>query len=82
MPDDYSNHASHIRPSGVRRLNYPERVQKPWGFLFTLGWHVRVRRMAVLIDGGFFLKRLPKLVEPQFCTTPKQVAETAVRAWK
>jgi uncharacterized LabA/DUF88 family protein len=38
---------------------------------------MRVRRIAVLIDGGFFLKRLPKLVEPQFCTTPKQVAETA-----
>jgi len=38
---------------------------------------MRVRRIAVLIDGGFFLKRLPKLVEPQFCTTSQQVAETA-----
>jgi len=38
---------------------------------------MRVRRIAVLIDGGFFLKRLPHLVEPQFCTTPAQVAETA-----
>lgn len=38
---------------------------------------MRVRRIAVLIDGGFFLKRLPKLVESQFRTTPKQVAETA-----
>jgi uncharacterized LabA/DUF88 family protein len=38
---------------------------------------MRVRRIAVLIDGGFFLKRLPKLVEPQFRTTPKQVADTA-----
>jgi uncharacterized LabA/DUF88 family protein len=38
---------------------------------------MRVRRVAVLIDGGFFLKRLPKLVEAQFCTTAKQVAETA-----
>ena len=38
---------------------------------------MRVRRIAVLIDGGFFLKRLPKLVESQFRTTPKQVADTA-----
>lgn len=38
---------------------------------------MRVRRIAVLIDGAFFLKRLPKLVEPQFCTTPQQVTETA-----
>jgi hypothetical protein len=38
---------------------------------------MRIRRIAVLIDGGFFLKRLPALVEPQFCTTPKQVADTA-----
>jgi uncharacterized LabA/DUF88 family protein len=38
---------------------------------------MRIRRIAVLIDGGFFIKRLPKLLEPQFCTTPRQVAETA-----
>lgn len=38
---------------------------------------MRVRRIAVLIDGAFFLKRLPKLVEPQFCTTPKQVSDSA-----
>jgi uncharacterized LabA/DUF88 family protein len=38
---------------------------------------MRVRRIAVLIDGAFFLKRLPKLVEPQFCTTPQEVTETA-----
>jgi uncharacterized LabA/DUF88 family protein len=38
---------------------------------------MRVRRIAVLIDGAFFLKRLQKLVEPQFCTTPQQVTETA-----
>jgi uncharacterized LabA/DUF88 family protein len=38
---------------------------------------MRVRRIAVLIDGGFFLKRLPKLVELQFRATPKQVADTA-----
>jgi uncharacterized LabA/DUF88 family protein len=38
---------------------------------------MRVRRIAVLIDGGFFLKRLPKLVPPHFCTTPKQIADSA-----
>ena len=32
---DYSHHASHIRPSGVRPLNHPERVQKAWGFSFS-----------------------------------------------
>lgn len=51
-------------------------VQKAWGSFFW-GGHMRVRRIAVLIDGGFFLRRLPKLVEPQFCTTPRQVADTA-----
>ncbi|MDB6014107.1 MAG: hypothetical protein JWL65_6357, partial [Gammaproteobacteria bacterium] len=66
----------HIRPLGVRPLNHPERVQKAWGFPFWCGY-MRVRRIAVLIDGGFFLKRLPKLVEPQFRTTPKQVADAA-----
>ena len=38
---------------------------------------MRVRRIAVLIDGSFFLKRLPKLVDRRFCTTPKQVADLA-----
>lgn len=38
---------------------------------------MRIRRIAVLIDGSFFLKRLPKLVAPRYCTTPKQVADTA-----
>lgn len=38
---------------------------------------MRIRRIAILVDGGFSLKRLPKLVEPQFCSTPKQVAESA-----
>lgn len=38
---------------------------------------MRVRRIAVLIDGSFFLKRLPKLTPPRFYTTPQQVADTA-----
>jgi uncharacterized LabA/DUF88 family protein len=38
---------------------------------------MRIRRIAILIDGSFFLKRLPKLVEPRYCTTPEQVADTA-----
>jgi hypothetical protein len=52
-------------------------VPKARGFLFSGAHPMRVRRIAVLIDGVFFLKRLPKLVEPHFCTTPQQVVETA-----
>lgn len=32
------------------------------------------RRIAILIDGGFLLKRLPRLVKPEFCTTPEKIA--------
>lgn len=32
------------------------------------------RRIAVLIDGGFFLKRLPHLVTPARCDTPERIA--------
>ncbi len=38
---------------------------------------MRVRKIAVFIDGGFFLKRLPRLVEQRFRDTPEAVAETA-----
>jgi hypothetical protein len=38
---------------------------------------MRIRRIAVLIDGGFFLKRLPTLVGACNCTTPQQVANIA-----
>jgi len=38
---------------------------------------VRVRRIAILIDGGFFIKRLPRVVGPRFRHTPEAVAETA-----
>jgi uncharacterized LabA/DUF88 family protein len=38
---------------------------------------MRVRRIAILIDGGFFLKRLPKIVEPAFCRSADAVAESA-----
>lgn len=38
---------------------------------------MRTRRIAILIDGGYFLKRLPKLVEPHFYTSPRQIAESA-----
>lgn len=31
------------------------------------------RQIAILIDGGFFLKRLPKLVKPTRCETPRAV---------
>lgn len=32
------------------------------------------RQIAILIDGGFFIKRLPKLVDPSRCDTPEAVA--------
>ena len=38
---------------------------------------MRIRRIAILIDGGFFLKRLPKVVDTRFCSTATQVADTA-----
>jgi uncharacterized LabA/DUF88 family protein len=38
---------------------------------------MRVRRIAVLIDGGFFLCRLPKLVPAHSCATPEQIADWA-----
>ncbi|BAU57033.1 hypothetical protein HH1059_03580 [Halorhodospira halochloris] len=38
---------------------------------------MRIRRIAILIDGGFFHKRLPKLVEPHFCDTPAATADSA-----
>lgn len=34
------------------------------------------RRVAILIDGGFFLKRLPKLVAPKYCDTPEAVTQS------
>jgi len=38
---------------------------------------MRVRRVAVLIDGGFFIKRLPRVVAPRFHDTPDAGAESA-----
>ncbi len=38
---------------------------------------MRIRRIAVFIDGAFFLKRLPKIVEAKFCSSPEAIAETA-----
>lgn len=38
---------------------------------------MRMRRIAILIDGGYFLKRLPRLVDSRFCRTPTQIADSA-----
>ena len=38
---------------------------------------MRIRRIAVLIDGGFFIKRLPKVVDEQYRDSAEAVAETA-----
>lgn len=42
---------------------------------------MRVRRIAILIDGGFFIKRLPKL-RRSFRPTPKNVATAAYHLCK
>lgn len=36
-------------------------------------------RIAILIDGGFFLKRLPKLVTPEHCNSPEGIAKCVRR---
>jgi uncharacterized LabA/DUF88 family protein len=38
---------------------------------------MRIRRIAILIDGSFFLKRLNKLVPPEYCDSPEAVAKSA-----
>ena len=38
---------------------------------------MRIRRIAVLIDGGFFIKRLSRLVPPRHCDTAAAVASSA-----
>ena len=38
---------------------------------------MRIRRVAILIDGGFFLKRLSKVVDERFRDTPEAIAESA-----
>lgn len=43
---------------------------------------MRIRKVAVLIDGGFFIKRLPKLVRPDQCDSPMAVANAAVALCK
>lgn len=43
---------------------------------------MRIRRIAILIDGGFFIKRLSKLVEPDQCDSAAAVADSAYRLCK
>ena len=38
---------------------------------------MRIRRIAIFIDGAFFLKRLPRIVESKFRSSPEAIAETA-----
>ena len=38
---------------------------------------MRTRRIAVLIDGGFFVKRLSRLVAPEYCDSAATVANSA-----
>lgn len=43
---------------------------------------MRIRRIAVLIDGGFFVKRLPRLVPENWCDSPEGVARCAAELCK
>lgn len=43
---------------------------------------MRIRRIAILIDGGFFIKRLSKLVGTEDCDSAEKVAEWAQRLCK
>jgi len=36
------------------------------------------RRIAILIDGGFFIRRLPKLVKASDCDKPERIADRSV----
>jgi uncharacterized LabA/DUF88 family protein len=74
--DGYSHHYTTSAPCEYARSTILSVCRKLGAFL-SGGGDMRMRRIAVLIDGGFFLKRLPKLVEPQYRTTAKQVADTA-----
>lgn len=47
------------------------------GAFSLFGGSMRIRRIAILIDGGFFLKRLSNLVKPEFCNTAEAVANSA-----
>lgn len=38
---------------------------------------MRIRRIAVLIDGAFFLKKLPGILDERFWSSPEAVAESA-----
>jgi uncharacterized LabA/DUF88 family protein len=40
------------------------------------------RRIAILIDGGFFLKRLPKMVASKYCSKPEAIANQVMLASK
>ena len=39
---------------------------------------MRIRKIAILIDGGFFLKRLSKVVAPEHCNSAASVAKAAI----
>ena len=52
-------------------------MPKAWGLLYLAAEAMRIRSIAVLIDGAFFLKRLPRVVEERFRDSPEAVAESA-----
>lgn len=71
----------HIRPLAVRPLTNSESVPNPWGFLISGPRCQRSAAMspgpiAILVDGAYFLKRLPRLVAPKHCDTPLDIVNS------
>jgi uncharacterized LabA/DUF88 family protein len=79
----FGYNSKHIRPLAVRPLNYPESVPNPWG-IFISAARTRTREMkdhqiAILIDGGYFLKRLPHLVPADKLGSPENIVKQVRR---
>jgi uncharacterized LabA/DUF88 family protein len=68
----------------VRPLDNPERAEPTGLFLFQFNAFTRMqamtdRRIAILIDGGFFLHRLPKLVPSGRCDSAAGISRCIVQ---
>ncbi|MDD0813817.1 NYN domain-containing protein [Curvibacter sp. HBC28] len=68
----------HIRPLAVRPPAHPGSVPTPWGFFIfdpcPVGGRMNSRPIAILIDGSFLLKRLPRLLPADQIDTPEKMA--------
>ena len=67
----------------VRPLTNPESVPNPWGIfisVFRTGrLEVKDQQVAILIDGSYFLKRLPHLLPPDELGSPENIVKQVRR---